>query len=84
MSRTVELEVVQVPQWQGKPWGWHVKINPDCLQPNINRSTLPMHGWCARQWGLRGHQWDRVAHNFLFHTSEHAMMFKLAWHNVEL
>jgi hypothetical protein len=82
MSQRVELQVIEVPNRLN--WGWHVKILETSVQPNANLNMAPMMWWCEHQWGARGHQWDRAAHNLLFHSREQAMMFKLAWQNVEL
>jgi hypothetical protein len=63
---------------------WHVRLNPALLGANINRALNPLMEWCETQWGPRGMQWNRSSSVFDFKHREQAMMFKLAWHGVEL
>lgn len=63
---------------------WHVRLNPARLGSNINQACQPIMAWCETQWGQRGMRWERYASEFSFQTREQAMLFKLAWHGVEV
>lgn len=79
----MRVEVLEVGQL-GQGSVWHVRLNPALLGPNINQALVPLMQWCEAQWGPRDLNWGRGYNVFDFKHREQAMMFKLAWHGVEL